>query len=180
MKTLRFSIRGLLILTAGVAVLLAAALWLTKDYRERRAIERRLRLQGAVYARVDENQLSSAVFTQPLSSSDLKQFQSIHKVELQGFAVDAATLKKLSTLERIDSLMFQSCSLPDSATLAELKTLPLKELHFWSTPITDAAVDQLSTLTGVESMTFVNTQLTPNGIARLQAANPKLRVHARP
>jgi hypothetical protein len=180
MKTLRYSIRALLFLTAGVAVLLAAALWLTKDYRERRAIERRLRLQGAVYARVDENRLSSAVFTQRLSSSDLKGLKSIHKLELQGFAVDAATLKKLRTLERIDSLMFQSCSLPDSAALAELQDLPLKELHFWSTPITDAAVDQLSTLTGVESMTFVNTQLTPNGIARLQAANPKLRVHARP
>jgi hypothetical protein len=33
MKSLRYSIRALLMLTAGVAVLLAAALWLTKDYR---------------------------------------------------------------------------------------------------------------------------------------------------
>jgi hypothetical protein len=136
-------------------------------------LERRLLLQGAVYARVDENRQSSVVFTQPLASGDLKDLKSIHKVELQGFAVDAATLKKLSTLERIESLMFQSCSPPDAAVLAELQNLPLKELHFWSTPITDEAVEQLSTLTDIESMTFINTQLTPAGISRLQAVTQK-------
>ena len=180
MTSIRFSIRALLVLTASVAVLLAIGLWLTKDYRERRALERRWRLQGAVYASVDENHLSSVVFTQPLSSGDLKDLTSIHKVEFKGFSVDAATLQKLSAVERIDSLMFQSCSPPDSATLAELQNLPLKALHFWSTPITDQAVDELSALTRVESMTFVNTQLTPHGISRLKAANPDLRVHSRP
>lgn len=178
---LKFTTRTLFVITASVAVLLACILWATKSYRVRKAAEYRLRSHGADYAYVGENGASSVVFSKPLAHQNLGELKSINRLELQGFVVDHGTLEKVSRLERIDSLMFQSCRLADTADLLELKNISaIKSLHFWNTPISDEAIDVLSELPGVENLTFVNTPITNNGLSRLKELNPRLNVKSRP
>ncbi|MFO0905118.1 MAG: hypothetical protein U0939_19080 [Pirellulales bacterium] len=178
---IRYSIRSLVAATASVAGLTAGLLWLTKDYRERRQAEERLRSWGAVYAYVNEDRQASVVFNRPITSKALGKLKAIDRVELQGFAVDDSTLEMLGELEKIDSLMLQSCTLRNETLLSRLDRIPqLRRLHFWSTPITDDVVEALSKLQQVECMSFRNTKLTPAGIAKLQAARPDLKIDSRP
>ncbi len=88
MTRLMFSIRGLLLVTASIAGVVALTLWLTKDYRERRQAEMRIRSYGAAYAHVDANRSTAAVFGQPITSNELSKLKSIDRVELQGTVPD--------------------------------------------------------------------------------------------
>lgn len=181
MKPIRFSIRTLLLATTCLALIIAGLLWLTKDYRERRQAEERLRSTGAVYAYVNEERLASVVFNQPITSKELGKVKSIERVELQGFAVDDSTLERLCELEKVDSLMVQSCTLVDAAALSRLEQIPkLKWLLFWNTPISDEAVVALSKLQQLEGLSFKNTKMTPAGLTKLQEAMPGVKIDSRP
>lgn len=181
MKPIRFSIRTLLYATTGVAFIISGLLLLTKDYRERRQAEERLRGTGAVYAYVDEDRLATVVFNQPLTSKDLGKIKSIERVELQGFAVDDSTLDRLCELEQIDSLMVQSCTLVDVEALSRLERIPkLKWILFWNTPISDEAVEALSRLQQLEGLSFKNTKMTPAALDKLRTIIPGVKIDSRP
>ncbi len=181
MTSPKYSVRTLLLVTTFLACLITCGLWWTKDYRERRKAESKLRDQGAVYAYVDEDRQASVVFVRPITSTDLAKLETIHKVELKGFAVDRQTLKQLSTLAQLDSLMFQSCTLSDSDDLQLLQNLPIiKTLHFWNTPITDDSIDDLAAVRNVDSISFSNTSITSTGFQKLGEANPNVKIYTRP
>ncbi|MEZ6138710.1 MAG: hypothetical protein R3C53_27815 [Pirellulaceae bacterium] len=181
MKPIRFSIRTLLFATTSLALIIAGLLWLTKDYRERRQAEERLRSTGAVYAYVNEDRVATVVFNQPITTKDLGKVKSIERVELQGFAVDDSTLSRLCELEKVDSLMVQSCTLDHVEALSRLERIPkLKWLLFWNTPISDEAVEALSKLQQLEGLSFKNTNLTPAGLSKLQEAMPGVKIDSRP
>jgi hypothetical protein len=180
-KSFQYSIRSLLALTAGAAVMLVGLLWLTKDYRERWQSEERLRGMGAVYAHVGEDRESSVVFSQRITTKDLGQVKSIERVELQGFAIDDSTLANLCELEKIDSVMIQSCMLEDIESLSHFERIPeLKWLLFWNTPITDQSVEVIAKLRQLEGVSFKNTKMTPAGLAKLRAAMPNVKIDSRP
>jgi hypothetical protein len=162
---------------AILAVVLTVLLFVTKDYRARIALRSELLTLGASYARVDADRRAVVVFIQPIGSADFSKFQQLHKLELQHFPVDAATLQAFSGLQQIDTLLLKSCSFADAQAWSQLsQNGNVRSLLFWGSPVDDSFVDMIATVPGIERVYFVGTQLTPAGADQLRLARPEIQV----
>ena len=179
---MRFSLRALFAFITATSITIIIALLLTKDYRQRIALQAELLSTGASYAHVGENRaIQSLVFIQPVSAADFKKYRAIGTLDLKYFTVDANCLKAFAGLEQINRLMFNNCTIPDERDLSQLSKIgDIRSLLFWNTPVDDAAIDAIIEVPGLEIVSFRNTKVTQAGLDKLRLARPELRVDDSP
>ena len=178
---MRFSLRSMFVFVAGIAVAIAVALYVTKDYRQRLALRAQLLSMGASWAKVDDDHAISVVFTEPVTASGLKKYETLGRVEFKRFSVDASSLKSFAGLTQVGCMMFQSCTVPDAEDLAELSKIGgIRALLFWHTPIDDASIAMIAEVAGLESVSFRDTKVTQAGVDQLRRARPEIRVDYSP
>ncbi len=178
---MRFSLRTLLALVTAIAVAIVAALYATKDYRERMALRAELLSMGARYASVGEDRSITVLFTEPVSATELKKYEKLRSVEFKQMSVDATSLKALAGLRRVDRMLFELCTIDDAHDLSELSKIGgVRSLLFWHTPIDDAAIPTIAQVPGLEVVSFSATKVTQAGVDQLRMARPEIRVDYRP
>jgi|SRR6476646_778233 len=178
---MRFSLRSLFVFVTAIAAAIAVALYVTKDYRQRLALRGQLLSMGASWAKVDDDHAISVVFTEPVTASGLKKYETLGRVEFKRFSVDASSLKSFAGLTQVGCMMFQSCTVPDAEDLAELSKIGgIRALLFWHTPIDDASITMIAEVAGLESVSFRDTKVTQAGVDQLRRARPEIRVDYSP
>lgn len=171
----------MLIVCALVSIGLAMAHFVTKDYRRRMAIRDDILAQGARYADVSEENSITVLFNGPVTSREIEKYRRIGRVEFKGTRIESALLKNLTGLEHIESLMFTRCSIDGPDQLAPLSEMrDVREVLFWNTPVTDAAIDPIAKTPGMEVAVFWNTSVTQAGADRLRALRPSVTVRLLP
>jgi hypothetical protein len=178
---MRFSLRSLFVFIAVIAAAIAAALYVTKDYRQRLALRAQLLSMGASWADVDDDHSISVVFTEPVTASGLKKYGTLGHLEFKRFSVDARSLKAFAELTDVGCMMFQSCTVTDATGLAELSKLGgIRGLLFWHTPIDDASIARIAEVRGLQIVSFRDTNVTQAGVDQLQRARPEIKVDYSP
>ena len=102
--------------------------------------------------------------------------RAVAVLDLKEAHVTAESLKNLDGLEEIGTIVFSLSDLRDEHLL-HLRSIG-KVRHLWlsHTGLTDACVDSLVEIPGLESVDVSNTSLTQDGITRLRDARPALIV----
>jgi hypothetical protein len=125
----------MLVACAVVSVGLAVAHFATRDYRGRLAIRDDILAQGAQYADVSAEGSITVLFTGPVASGEIEKYRRIGRVEFKGTRIESESLKKLTGLEQIESLMFTRCSIDGPDQLAPLSEMGnVRNVLFWKTP----------------------------------------------
>jgi hypothetical protein len=164
-----------------IAVAIAVTLYATKDYRQRMALRADLLSMGARWANVGDDHSISVLFTAPVTAREVKKYEELGHVELQGFAVDASSLKAFTGLRHINSMLFQSCTIHDVNDLSELsKIVGIYSLLFLHTSIDDASIAKIVEVLGLEVVSFKGTKVTQAGVDQLRSARPEIRVDCGP
>jgi hypothetical protein len=166
---------------AVVSVGLAVAHVATKDYRRRLAIRDDILAQGAQYANVSADESITVLFTGSLASREIEKYRRIGRIEFKGARIDSESLKNLTGLEHIETLLFTLCSIdgPDQlAPLCEMRDV--RSVLFLNTPVTDAAIDPIAKTPGMHGVLFKNTSVTQAGADRLRALRPGVTVRLLP
>ncbi|MFO0911979.1 MAG: hypothetical protein U0795_03400 [Pirellulales bacterium] len=178
---MKFSLRSLFAIVTGVALVLAVGVVLTLTWRRQIAIRDDLKKHGAAWVGFasSEGQLIPNVLYQNLVEDDFLQYKRVGAVELKCFDVTPQCIDRLSKLEHIDSLRIISCDLCDE-DLVHLPKMNVTNLLFWNADITDSIVDTLAQTRGLKRITLVSTKITRQGIDRLQAALPAVKIVSRP
>lgn len=179
---MRYSLKTLFGLVTVVSLIIAAGLYITKDFRERMALRAELlATTGAQFVSVNADRRIGVLFTKNLVSSDLKKYKKIDSIELKGIAVTSDSMLNLAQLESVDVLLFQTCTIPDSRALEPLSTMgSLRALLFWNTVVDDAVLESIAAIPGLESVDFSNAQAPPAALERLRFARPEIKVTTRP
>jgi hypothetical protein len=178
---MRYSLRSLISIVTCVAIVLAVAMMLTMTLRRQLAIREDLKSRGASWVGFAsaENDLLPNVLYQNSVVDDFQLHERFGTVELKCFDVTPECIERLCSVEHIDSLYIISCDLCDE-DLVHLPKMNVTNLLFWNANITDSVVDTLSRTTGLRKITLISTKLTPQGVEKLQAALPHVKIFSRP
>ena len=173
---MQFSIKSTLVLMLAIASGLSAYLVLTKDYRERKAMERELLNLGASYAHVAKDRKISLVFSKPIAVGSLEQYGEIKLLELKRMRLDPGTVEALSRLKKIDVLHFQMCTVENVDDLAFLaNSNSIRLLLVWNCNATDEWMETIGKISGLEMASFVTTEVSQQGIDRLKQLKPEIQ-----
>ena len=158
------------------AISLTVLMYLTVDYRKRRAMRLDLESMGAHFVRFGDGDAIHASFHDSIESDQISKYKKIAVLDLKEAHVTAESLKNLDGLEEIGTIVFSLSDVRDEH-LEDLKSIR-KVRHLWlsHTELTDACVDSLVEIPGLESIDVSNTSLTQDGITRLRDARPALIV----
>lgn len=161
--------------------MIGAAVYLTKDYRERIALRAELFSTGATFVSVSPSRSIRVLYAAPITMETIGKYKQFESIELQGFDVDADSLDALAELEMVDVLLFQSCTFHDSPDVTPLSQMGrVRSLLFWNTPIDDEAIPAIAEVPGLKVVSLSATKVTPAGIDQLRSARPEIRIDYRP
>ncbi len=178
---MRFSLRSLLASVTIIAIAIAVTLYVTKDYRERMALRAELLSMGARFASVGDDHSIRVLFTEPVTTTEIKKYETLESVEFKQFSVDANSLKAFAGLRQVGTMMFQLCTIHDAHDLSQLSKIGgVRSLLFWHTPIDDTSIALIVQVPGLEVVSFSATKVTQAGVDQLRAARPEIRVDYRP
>jgi hypothetical protein len=77
--------------------------------------------------------------------------------------------------------MFTRCLIGSANQLAPLSEMgDVRNVLFWNTPVTDAAIDVIAKTPGMDGVLFKNTSVTQAGADRLRALRPGITVRLLP
>jgi len=179
--SMRFSLRSLLTFLTAFAVVFGAAVYLTKDYREREALRGELLSTGATFVSVSPSRSIRVLFAAPITMATIGKYKEFESIELQRVEIDADSIDALAELEMVDVLHFQSCTFHDSPDLTPLSQMgSVRSLLFWNTPIDDEATPAIAEVPGLKVVSLSATKVTPAGIDQLRSARPEIRIDYRP
>jgi hypothetical protein len=102
--------------------------------------------------------------------------QVVH-LGVSGAPVAAATLEVIARMPNLERLDLRGTPL-DDAGLARLENPLLSELVLAETKLTDAAVDHLLAMKALRSVYLWHSGVRAEGVARLRAERPRLRIDA--
>lgn len=177
---MRFSLRFMFASVAAVAIATALLLYATKGYRERMAIRSHLQSIGASYVTIHADNSIHVLFPESIGAPSIARYKRIKAIELRG-RITADSLRNLEGLEHIGVLLFQTCDVEDAEELLPLRDVGgIRGLLFWNTGITDASIDVIAGVPGLETVDLSNTRVTQEGVERLRAARPGVVVRSRP
>ena len=176
---MRFSLRSLFGAVTAAAIALAVLMYFTFNYRKQLAIRSDLKAIGAHSVRFGAGNSIQASFHDPVSSPNIARYVEIAALDFKEAHVTDESLQNLSGLKSVGVIVFSLSDVQDEQ-LRHLKGLG-KVRHLWlsHTGLTDACVDALIDVPGLESVDVTNTLITPAGIARLRAARPSVVVRNR-
>ncbi|MCA9131909.1 MAG: DUF1553 domain-containing protein [Planctomycetales bacterium] len=106
----------------------------------------------------------------------LAGLRQLETLRLDGTAVTDLGLAELAPLESLQSLYLSDCAV---AELTAVERLPqLKYLNLHGTTVSDSSLVCLGRCAALQAVEITSTQCTPEGIRRLRAARPELKVFA--
>ncbi len=173
---MRFSLRRMFGAVTAASIALALLLYVTVEYRRQMAIRADLISLGAYSVRFGSGNSIQASFHDPVVSPSIAKFREFAVLDFKEARVTDESLQNLSGLESVDVIVFSLSDVRDDQ-LSHLKSLG-KVRHLWlsHTGLTDACVDALIDIPGLESVDVTGSLITENGIARLRAARPSVVV----
>jgi hypothetical protein len=173
---MRFSLRRLFAAVTAVAIALAILMYVTINYRKQLAIRSDLQTMGAYSVEFGADNAISASFHDPVNSPTIAKYTEIAVLDFKEAHVTDESLKNLSGLASVGTIVFSLSDVQDRQ-LSHLKSFG-KVRHLWlsHTGLTDASVDAILEVPGLESVNVANSFISPSGIARLRAARPGLIV----
>ncbi len=174
---MQFSLRNLMATVTGIAIVLAVVMMLTITWRRQLIIQQGLKTSGASWVgfpSTDAQLLPSVMYERPITD-DFQHQVRMGTVELKCYDVTPQCLNRLGTLEHIDNLYFINCDLCD-ADIVALPTIHLNTVLFWNVNITDASIETIAQAHDLKKITFKTTNVSPQGIQRLQTALPGVEI----
>ena len=174
---MQFTLRKLMATVTGIAIVLAVVMMLTITWRRQLVIQQVLKTNGASWVgfpSVDAELLPSVLYEHPITD-DFQHQERMGTVELKCYDVTPQCLNRLGTLEHIDNLIFINCDLCDDDIVA-LPAIHLDTVLFWNANITDASIETIARIHGLKRVTFKTTNVSPQGIQRLQTALPGVEI----
>jgi hypothetical protein len=174
---MQFSLRKLMATVSGIAIVLAVVMMLTITWRRQLTIQHGLKTNGASWVgfpSADARLLPSVLYERPIAENFQHQ-ERMGTVELKCYDVTPQCLNRLGTLEHIENLYFINCDLCDDDLVA-LPAIHLDTVLFWNANITDASIDTIAKAHDLKKVTFKTTNVSPQGIQRLQTALPGVEI----
>lgn len=171
---MRFTLRQLFGVVTIAAVAIAILLYATKSYRERLAISSHLESIGAYHVRFGPGNSISAAFHDPVSSPTIAQYKRIEVLDFKGAHVTSESLTNVAGLEQVGVVLLILCDVQDEDLIPLKKIGGIRILCLKNTKISDAAIDTIAEIPGLERVDFSQTFVTPQGIERLRAARPAI------
>jgi hypothetical protein len=192
----QFSVRALLVLTAGCAVVLAV--WrahVRPYYEQQRAIAALTKLRGRsvittaparpawlgkvvgeeYFVRVVEVKFRGSITDEDLQH--LKGLVGLQTLDLWGTPVRGEGLARLKGLKDLQNLYLWNARITD-AGLEHLEGLSsLRSIDCWGTRISDAGLEHLTGLRKLETLYLWETDVTDAGVADLQEALPDVVIY---
>ena len=154
-------------------------MYLTTDYRKQMAIRSDLNAFGAYSVRFGPGNSIQASFHDPVASPKIAKYREIAVLDFKEAHITDESLENLSGLESVDGIIFSLSDVRDDHML-QLKTLgKVRHLRLSHTGLTDACVDAIIDVPGLESVDVTNSLITQSGIARFRAARPSVVVRNR-
>jgi hypothetical protein len=178
---LRFTLRTLLIAVAVIAVVVAVAELVTRDYRERRRIESDLHSMGAYYVGFDEHgHLAWVSFVVPVASPRIAEYRSIEHVDLAGAHVTDESIRHLAGLDHIGTIHLTHCDVNDNQLqlLAAISSLTILRLN--GARVTDDAIPAIASIHGLKAVDLSGTLVSKDGVTDLQRRCPDLVIRYDP
>lgn len=103
---------------------------------------------------------------------------SLQQLELAVTRVTGDGIEQLKNLKQLQTLRLASTAVGDEG-VRHLTDLPsLEVLVLFKCPVTDRSVDSLASMTHLKSLSIRQTEITPEGIARLQQLLPSCEINA--
>ena len=106
----------------------------------------------------------------------LSKFDGLKALTLRDVPANCAALAKLSHPEKIRSLNLAQSGITDEQTALLTKMTGIEKLILNETALTDASVDVLRELKTLKHFEATQTQLSPDGVARLREALPNCKI----
>lgn len=115
----------------------------------------------------------------PLTDDDLRAMSKLKlaSVAIESKEVTNAGFRHLEALTDLRLLGVYKCPKVDDGVLDEpIKFAALTRLEFWGVRITDAGLQRVKALSRLENLKLKDTRVTAEGVAKLRAELPKLKV----
>ena len=174
---MRFSLRRLFEVVAVIAIALALLMSLTTDYRKRLAIRSDLQRMGAYYVHISDSNSFSASFHVPVSSPDIAKYRGQLKgLDFRKAHVTDESLKNISGLENVGIVIFSWSDVRDDQLRLLKNFRKVRVLWLSHTQLTDACVDAILEVPGLEIVRVNGSRITERGIERLKKARESLTV----
>lgn len=165
------TLKQLLSGVAICAILIGAALWLTKEWRARNTIQGRLIGDGATwvgFSKADGVLSTKVLFCQPPQEM-LTPDDRVSTIEFKLFDLEPESFQYLGELTSLDTLMITSCKFVDTDMAAVSNWPPTAHLILWNVPISDESIDAIAKIPGLEQVSCKGTLVSAEGRAELES-----------
>lgn len=177
---MRFSLRRLLGAVTVIAIALALLMYLTTEYRRRLAIRSDLQRMDAHSVIFSDSNSFSASFHVPVASPDIAKYRGqLQGLDFKGAHITDESLKNISGLETVDIIIFLRSDVRDDQLRLLKQFCKVRVLWLSHTNLTDACVDAVLEVPGLEIIMVKNSKITESGMDRLRKARPSLTVQNR-
>jgi len=176
---MRFSLRTILATVAATAIVMMVLMHLTTDYREQLAIRSDLKAMGAYAVSFGPDNSIQASFHDPVASPEIGKYREIAVLDFKEAHVTDESLSHLVGLEKVGVIIFSLSDVRDDQLVHLGAIGEVRHLWLAHTGLTDACVDAIIDLPGLESVDVTNSSMTQAGISRLLEARPSLIVRDR-
>ena len=109
-----------------------------------------------------------------ISSPTIAQYKRIEVLDFKGAHVTSESLSNVAGLEQVGTVLLILCDVQDEDLIPLKKIGGIRILCLKNTKISDAAIDTIAKIPGLERVDFSKTLVTPQGIERLRAARPAI------
>jgi hypothetical protein len=175
---MRFTLRKLFAAIAAIAVAVALLLALTAEYRRQLAIRSDLQKIGAHDVSFSADNTIRAWFQVPVASPAIARYRGeLTVLEFKGAHITDESLEHASGLEEVNVMLFNLSDLRDDQVRLFKRFRKVRGLWLSHTKLTDACIDALVEVPGLEWVKLDHSQITASGIERLRMARPQLVVH---
>jgi hypothetical protein len=175
---MRFTLRKLFAAIAVIAAAVALLLALTAEYRRRLAIRSDLQKMGAHSVSFSEGNSIGAWFQVPVASPAIAKYRGeLTVLEFKGAHITDESLEHASGLEEVNVMLFNLSDLRDDQVRLFKRFRKVRGLWLSHTKLTDACIDALIEVPGLEWVKVDHSRITASGIERLRKARPQLVVH---
>ncbi len=174
---MQFTLRQLLGAVTLISIALSLVMYATREYCERLAIRSELMSIGAYSVGFgEENSIVSAAFHEPVASTDIARFKKFAVLDFKGADVTSESLDNLAGLEHVGMMLLILCDVQDEHLPPLEKIGGIRILSLCHTRITDASIDTIAEIPGLEWVDVSDTLITQDGIDRLRAARPSIKI----
>lgn len=169
----QISLRGLLLLVAGICALLAA--YIAPAVRRHRAVNAVLLLGGKVAYREDQHAADEFGYIQPIVASFEEHrvlddfFKTVVDIDLRDTHADDATCRQLLELPSLEAIDLADTNVTDTGATALATLREISQISLDRTDVGDETLFALCSLRHLTWITLSETRVTDDGVLKLLA-----------